>query len=178
MGDDADPADPRPDGHYHVDRNAKWYYVDDGLAGTIALGPATDGDPVTTGCLRSRLRRQMAIPSRPSVSPFTSRRGRSTSSTSRHGISHQTLVRQATPPSVGSVLSVPWVPCMDLTPSELIFAEGLNGANSSGCGISRDQIGQLKEGHVIAGRSGVFEIGSVSGAAEQDIHRLSVCGFL
>jgi hypothetical protein len=45
MGDDIDPEDLRPDGHYHVDRNAKWYYVDDGLAGTIALGPATDGEP-------------------------------------------------------------------------------------------------------------------------------------
>ena len=45
MGDDVDPEDPRPDGHYHVDRNAKWYYVDDDLAGTIALGPATDGEP-------------------------------------------------------------------------------------------------------------------------------------
>ena len=45
MGDDVDPEDPRPDGHYHVDRDAEWYYVDDDLAGTIALGPATDGDP-------------------------------------------------------------------------------------------------------------------------------------
>ncbi|MFC6613736.1 hypothetical protein ACFQAS_01970 [Halopenitus salinus] len=45
MGDDVDPEDPRPNGHYHVDRNAEWYYVDDDLAGTIALGPATDGGP-------------------------------------------------------------------------------------------------------------------------------------
>jgi len=37
MGDDVDPEDPRPDGHYHVDRDADWYYVDDDLAGTIAL---------------------------------------------------------------------------------------------------------------------------------------------
>ena len=45
MGDDVDPEDPRPDGHYHVDRDADWYYVDDDPAGTIALGPATDGEP-------------------------------------------------------------------------------------------------------------------------------------
>ena len=45
MGDDVDSEDPRPDGHYHVDRDAEWYYVDDDLAGTIALGPATDGEP-------------------------------------------------------------------------------------------------------------------------------------
>ena len=45
MGDDVDSEDPRPNGHYHVDRNAEWYYVDDDLAGTIALGPATDGGP-------------------------------------------------------------------------------------------------------------------------------------
>lgn len=45
MGNDVDPEDPRPDGHYHVDRDAEWYYVDDDLAGTVALGPATDGEP-------------------------------------------------------------------------------------------------------------------------------------
>ncbi|KOX95369.1 hypothetical protein [Halorubrum tropicale] len=45
MGDDVDPEDQRPDGHYHVDRDADWCYVDDDLAGTIALGPATDGEP-------------------------------------------------------------------------------------------------------------------------------------
>jgi len=45
MSDDVDPEDPRPNGHYHVDRDAEWYYVDDDLAGTIALGPATDGEP-------------------------------------------------------------------------------------------------------------------------------------
>ncbi|MEZ3165011.1 hypothetical protein ABNG03_10785 [Halorubrum sp. RMP-47] len=45
MGDDVNPEDPRPDGHYYVDRNAEWYYVDDDLAGTVALGPATDGEP-------------------------------------------------------------------------------------------------------------------------------------
>ncbi|PHQ47234.1 hypothetical protein DJ68_02975 [Halorubrum sp. C3] len=45
MGDDVDPEDPRLDGHYHVDRDAEWYYVDDDLAGTIALGPATDSEP-------------------------------------------------------------------------------------------------------------------------------------
>jgi len=45
MGDDVGSEDPRPNGHYHVDRNAEWYYVNDDLAGTIALGPATDGGP-------------------------------------------------------------------------------------------------------------------------------------
>jgi hypothetical protein len=45
MGDDVDPEEPRPDGHYHVDQGAEWYYVDDNLAGTVALGPATDGEP-------------------------------------------------------------------------------------------------------------------------------------
>ena len=45
MGDGVDPEDPRPNNHYHVGRNAEWCYVDDDLAGTIALGPATDGGP-------------------------------------------------------------------------------------------------------------------------------------
>ncbi|ELZ48780.1 hypothetical protein C463_00425 [Halorubrum californiense DSM 19288] len=45
MGDDVDPEDPRPDGHYHAHRNAEWYHIDGDLAGTIALGPATDGEP-------------------------------------------------------------------------------------------------------------------------------------
>ena len=45
MTDDVDPENPRPDGHYHVDRDADWFYVDDELASTIALGPATDGEP-------------------------------------------------------------------------------------------------------------------------------------
>lgn len=45
MVDDVDPENPRLDGHYHVDRDADWFYVDDELASTIALGPATDGEP-------------------------------------------------------------------------------------------------------------------------------------
>ena len=45
MSDDVDPESPRPDGHYQVDRDADWFYVDDELASTIALGPATDGEP-------------------------------------------------------------------------------------------------------------------------------------
>lgn len=43
--EDVDPEDPRPTGHYQVDRNADWYYVDDDLARTVALGPATDAEP-------------------------------------------------------------------------------------------------------------------------------------
>ena len=45
MADDVDPGNLRPDGHYHVDRDADWFYVDAELASTIALGPATDGEP-------------------------------------------------------------------------------------------------------------------------------------
>jgi len=46
MTEDAvDPENPRPRGHYQVDRNADWYYVTDDLARTVALGPATDGEP-------------------------------------------------------------------------------------------------------------------------------------
>ncbi len=45
MSDDVDPGEPRPDGHYHVDRDADWFYIDDELASTIALAPATDGEP-------------------------------------------------------------------------------------------------------------------------------------
>lgn len=45
MGDDVDPEDPRPNGHYHVDRTAEWYDVDDDFVGTLALGPATDAGP-------------------------------------------------------------------------------------------------------------------------------------
>lgn len=29
MADDVDPESPRPDGHYHVDRDADWFYVND-----------------------------------------------------------------------------------------------------------------------------------------------------
>ncbi len=45
MSENVDPESPRPDGHYHVDRNAEWFYVNDELAETIALGPATDAEP-------------------------------------------------------------------------------------------------------------------------------------
>jgi len=45
MSDDVDPEDPRPDGHYHVDRDAEWHYVDDDLARAIVLRRATDGEP-------------------------------------------------------------------------------------------------------------------------------------
>ena len=43
--DDVDPADPRPDGRFHVLRDAAWYYVGDDRAESISLGPATDGTP-------------------------------------------------------------------------------------------------------------------------------------
>jgi len=45
MSDDIDPENPRPDGHYHVDKDADWFYVNDKLSPTVALGPATDGEP-------------------------------------------------------------------------------------------------------------------------------------
>lgn len=45
MTEDVDPDDPRPAGHYGRFRNAPWYYVSDGLASTVMLGPATDADP-------------------------------------------------------------------------------------------------------------------------------------
>jgi hypothetical protein len=45
MSDDVDPDEPRPDGHYHIDKDADWFYVNDKLAPTVALGPATDGEP-------------------------------------------------------------------------------------------------------------------------------------
>jgi len=45
MVDDIDPENPRPNEHYHVDRDTDWFYVDDELASTISLGPATDGEP-------------------------------------------------------------------------------------------------------------------------------------
>jgi len=46
MSDDAvDPSDPRPDGHYPRFRDAPWYYVNNDLAETVMLGPATNGEP-------------------------------------------------------------------------------------------------------------------------------------
>ncbi|QAU11391.1 hypothetical protein EKH57_00520 (plasmid) [Halorubrum sp. BOL3-1] len=42
---DADPADPRPPGHYGRFRNAAWYYVSDDLARTVMLGPAIRNNP-------------------------------------------------------------------------------------------------------------------------------------
>lgn len=42
---DVDPNDPRPRGHYGRFRDAPWYYVNDALAETILLGPATDAEP-------------------------------------------------------------------------------------------------------------------------------------
>jgi len=45
MTENVDPDDPRPEGHYHIARDAEWHYVNDDLAETISLGPATDGEP-------------------------------------------------------------------------------------------------------------------------------------
>ena len=45
MVDDIDPENPRPNEHYHVDRDTDWFYVDAELTSTISLGPATDGEP-------------------------------------------------------------------------------------------------------------------------------------
>lgn len=45
MTESVDPDDPRPEGHYHIARDAEWHYVNDDLAETISLGPATDGEP-------------------------------------------------------------------------------------------------------------------------------------
>jgi len=45
MTENVDPEAPRPEGHDHVDQDAEWFFVDDDLAETIALGPATDGEP-------------------------------------------------------------------------------------------------------------------------------------
>jgi hypothetical protein len=42
--DDVDPEDPRPDGRFHVLRDADWHLVDEN-ARTISLGPATDAEP-------------------------------------------------------------------------------------------------------------------------------------
>ena len=43
MTEDIDPEAPRPEGQYHIARDAEWHYVTDDLAETISLGPATDG---------------------------------------------------------------------------------------------------------------------------------------
>lgn len=42
-GDDVDPENPRPSGHYPRFRDNTWYYVPDDLAQTVALGPGEDG---------------------------------------------------------------------------------------------------------------------------------------
>jgi hypothetical protein len=43
--DDVDPTNPRPKGHYGRFRDSPWYYVNDELAQTFILGPATDAEP-------------------------------------------------------------------------------------------------------------------------------------
>jgi phosphatidylserine/phosphatidylglycerophosphate/cardiolipin synthase-like enzyme len=42
---DANPEDPRPTGHFGRFRANTWHYVNDDLARSISLGPATDGEP-------------------------------------------------------------------------------------------------------------------------------------
>lgn len=44
-GDDVDPENPRPAGHYGRFKSVPWYYVSDDLSRTVALGPATDAEP-------------------------------------------------------------------------------------------------------------------------------------
>ena len=43
--DGVDPEDPRPPGRYGRFQGSAWYYVNDNLAGTVILGPATDAEP-------------------------------------------------------------------------------------------------------------------------------------
>ena len=43
--DGVDPADPRTPGRYGRFQGSAWYYVNDNLAGTVILGPATDAEP-------------------------------------------------------------------------------------------------------------------------------------
>lgn len=43
--DDVDPETPRPPGRFGRFRSNPWHYVPAALARTVALGPATDGEP-------------------------------------------------------------------------------------------------------------------------------------
>jgi hypothetical protein len=43
-GDDVDPENPRPRGHYPRFADNEWHYVPDELARTISLGPGGDGE--------------------------------------------------------------------------------------------------------------------------------------
>lgn len=43
-GDEVDPEDPRPEGHYPRFETNTWHYIPDGLAQTISLGPAGSGE--------------------------------------------------------------------------------------------------------------------------------------
>ncbi|MGQ3331119.1 hypothetical protein [Halorubrum sp. FL23] len=100
MSDDVDPDEPRPDGYYHVDRDADRFYVDDELASTIALGPATDGEPGDDWVLTVSAAMPAASQQLPSALVSVSLRGRYTSSTPRRRISRRTPVRLAIVPSV------------------------------------------------------------------------------
>lgn len=43
-GDDVDPENARPDGHYPRFNSNEWHYVPDELAQTISLGPGGNGE--------------------------------------------------------------------------------------------------------------------------------------
>jgi len=105
MGDDVDSEDPRPMVTTTSTATQSGTTSTTTSRGRSPSGQRPTAGQVTTGCLRSRPRRRTAIPMRPSVSPFASRRGRSTNSTSMRETSHQMLAKQGTAPSVGSAVS-------------------------------------------------------------------------
>jgi hypothetical protein len=43
-GEDVDPENPRPSGHYPTFRSNTWHYVSEELARTISLDPGEDGE--------------------------------------------------------------------------------------------------------------------------------------
>ena len=43
--DGVGPEDSRPPGRYGRFQGSPWYYVNDDLASTVILGPATDAEP-------------------------------------------------------------------------------------------------------------------------------------
>lgn len=45
MTEEVDPENPRPAGHYGRFRSNPWHYVNNAVARSISLGPATDGEP-------------------------------------------------------------------------------------------------------------------------------------
>nr|WP_248299517.1 hypothetical protein [Halorhabdus amylolytica] len=107
IADNVDPEDPRPSGHYHVDRDAEWFFVDDDLAETIALGPATDGEPgddwvLTLSATTSEEDPAPAERVAVRLTPWALHELHIEAKTSR-----RTPVRRVTAPSVGSAGSRP-----------------------------------------------------------------------